>query len=102
MLTDKRSHQDSTSADGRTMGTDRGAVCPSQTDGATATVPTKDHGWNSVGFANRFALARLAGILEPMEDGVGLVQSLESGRNAGQDPPTSASETTIRSGTVVF
>ena len=101
MLTDERSRHDSTSADGRTMGTDRGPVCPTQTDGTTATRSAKDHGWYSVDPEDRFSLARLAGLLGLMADDVGLVQPLESGRNVGQNPRTSASETTTRSGVVV-
>ncbi len=60
------------------MGIDRGPVCPTQADGAAATGSTKDYGWDFVDSADRLSLARLAGGLGPMADGVGLVQSLES------------------------
>lgn len=50
---------------------------------------------------DRFSLARLTGLLGLVADDMGLVQPLESGWNAGQNPRTSASETATRSDVVV-
>ena len=83
------------------MGTDRGCVSRAQADGATATRSTNDSGWHPMDPANGFAVARLAGGVGALADGVGPVQPMESGRHPDEDPGTPSPETATRSGVVV-